>query len=96
MVHLLVLQGTPTTVQMGVQLAQRAGDGWSVLTLPNFAERMTTATVLVQSGHTPDVLRNFLGRQPNLEVLVARLEGDWATTGAGVLAGWLRDHQPFF
>lgn len=55
-----------------------------------------TSVLLIQSTQEEQVLRNFLGRTPGLEVMVAQLTGNWAAKGLRDAAQWLRAKEKLF
>jgi hypothetical protein len=90
MVYVVVLRGTPNAVTMAHQQLVLTSNGWEQLG-PN-------VYLVGQEEARAESLRNFLRRQPGVDVAVLQLSGGWATGGNtfGNIAQWLRAAQHMF
>jgi len=82
MVYLVLLRGEAADVAHARQQLIASSNGWKELG-PN-------VLLVGQPDARPESLRNFLRRQPNVEVAVMQLNGGWAAGGCDDVADWLR------
>ena len=88
MVYVVVLRGTPQVLDAARQQLVGLANGWELL-----AENVY---LIGQAEAHPEALRNFIRRQPGIEVVVMGLSGAWASGGCANLAAWLRAAQNMF
>jgi len=96
MIHLVVLRGNAIVVANSVEGAKRIASGWALLGGGPGNDGTMTTSMLLTIDQPTGAIRDYFSRTPNLQILVARLEGDWAARGMPDIAVWLQNSAIFF